>query len=88
MVKKKYLENIILSIINKKINLNKIIIDICFPVLNTLFELHNRGKIGKTEKIHLITNLTESINLLKNSIETNENRIKRNSITCYCIRRR
>ena len=73
-------ENIILSIINKGINLKKIIIDICFPVLNTLFELYKRGKIGKTEKIHLMTNLTESINLLKNVIEYNENRIKRNSL--------
>lgn len=73
-------ENIILSIINKGINLKKIIIDICFPVLNTLFELYKRGKIGKTEKIHLMTTLTESINLLKNVIEYNENRIKRNSL--------
>ncbi len=77
---KEILENTILSIINKRINLKKIIIDICFPVLNTLFELHNRGKIGKTEKIHLITNLTESINLLKNDIKDNENTIKRNSL--------
>ncbi|MDQ6723632.1 MAG: hypothetical protein M3Z01_05135 [Thermoproteota archaeon] len=74
-------ENIILSIINKRINLKKIIIDICFPVLNILFELYNRGKVGKTEKIHLMTSLTESINLLKNSIETNDkNNIKRNSL--------
>jgi hypothetical protein len=77
---KEILDNTILSIINKRINLKKIIIDICFPVLNTLFELHNRGKIGKTEKIHMMTNLTESINLLKNSIEANENTIKRNSM--------
>ncbi len=77
---KEILENTILSIINKRINLKKIIIDICFPVLNTLFELHNRGKIGKTEKIHQITNLTEAINLLKNDIKDNENIIKRNSL--------
>lgn len=73
-------ENIILSIINKKINLRKILTDICFPVLNTLFELHLRGKIGKTEKIHLTTNLIESINLLKNCVATNENRTKRYSL--------
>ncbi len=68
-------ENIILSIINKQINLKKIIIDICLPVLNTLFELHNRGKIGNTEKIHLITNLTESISLLRNCNVIHENSI-------------
>jgi hypothetical protein len=77
---KEILENTILSVINKKIDIKKIIIDICFPVFNTLLELHNRGKIGKTEKIHLMTNLTESVNLLKNGIETNENKMKRNSI--------
>ena len=44
MGKKKYSENIILSIINKKINLRKILTDICFPVLNTLFELHLEEK--------------------------------------------
>jgi hypothetical protein len=73
-------ENIILSIINKRINLRKILTDLCFPVLNTLFELHLRGKIGKTEKIHLTTNLIESINLLKNCVATNGDRIKRHSL--------
>ena len=77
---KEILENTILRTINKRIDIKKIIIDICFPLLNTLIELHNRGKIGKTEKIHLMTNLTESINLLKNGIETKENMIKRNSL--------
>jgi DNA-binding Lrp family transcriptional regulator len=77
---KEITENTILSITNKRTNLNKIIIEIFFPVLKTLFELHNRGRIGKTEKIHLLTNLIESINLINNSIITNENSTKRNSI--------
>jgi hypothetical protein len=71
-------QNIILSILNKQINLKKIIIDICLPVLNTLFELHNRGKIGKTEKIHLITNLTESLGLLRNCNVIHDSNIQRN----------
>lgn len=73
-------QNIILSILNKQINLKKIIIDICLPVLNTLFELHNRGKIGKTEKIHLITNLTESLGPLRNCNVTHESSIHRNML--------
>lgn len=73
-------QNIILSILNKNINLKKIIIDICLPVLNTLFELHNRGKIGKTEKIHLITNLTESLGLLRNCNAIHESSIHRNML--------
>ena len=73
-------QNIILSILNKQINLKKIIIDICLPVLNTLFELHNRGKIGKTEKIHLITNLTESLGLLRNCNVIYESSVHRNML--------
>ncbi|MBA3284859.1 MAG: hypothetical protein H0U27_07345 [Nitrosopumilus sp.] len=73
-------QNIILSILNQQINLKKIIIDICLPVLNTLFELHNRGKIGKTEKIHLVTNLTESIGLLRNCNVIHEGSIHRNML--------
>jgi hypothetical protein len=73
-------QNIILSILNKQINLKKIIIDICLPVLNTLFELHNRGKIGKTEKIHLITNLTESLGLLRNFNVIHESSVHRNML--------
>nr|MDP9016049.1 hypothetical protein [Thermoproteota archaeon] len=73
-------QNIILSILNKQINLKKIIIDICLPVLNTLFELHNKGKIGKTEKIHLITNLTESLGLLRNCNVIHESSIRRNML--------
>ncbi len=73
-------QNIILSIINKQINLKKIIIDIFLPVLNTLFELHSRGKIGKTEKIHLITNLTESLSLLRNSNVNYDNSAHKNML--------
>lgn len=66
-------ENIILSTINKKINLKKTILDIFFPIIKTLFELHKRGRIGKTEKIHLMTNFTNSINLIKNSTTMDDN---------------
>jgi predicted transcriptional regulator len=73
-------ESTILSLINGKINLKKIITDVFFPVLKTIFELHNRGKIGKTEKLHLITNITESIKLLSYSIGNNNNIKRRNSV--------
>ena len=73
-------ESTILSLINKKINLKKIITDVFFPVLKTFFELHNRGKIGKTEKLHLITNITDSINLLSYSIGNNNNIKRRSSV--------
>jgi hypothetical protein len=67
---KEITDNIILSLINRNINLRKIFTDVSFPVLNTILELFNRGKIGKTEKIHLLTNLTDSFRLLRNTINT------------------
>lgn len=73
-------ESIILSIINKKISLKKIIMDVYFPVLKTFFELHNRGKIGKTEKIRLMTSITETINLLSQSIGNNDSKRRESTI--------
>ena len=70
---KEITDNIILSLINRNINLRKIFTDVSFPVLNTILELYNRGKIGKTEKIHLLTNLSDSFRLLRNTIYTNNN---------------
>ncbi len=68
---KEFTDNIVLSLINRNLNLRKIFTDVCFPVLNTILELYHRGKIGKTEKIHLLTNLTDSFRLLRNIIKTN-----------------
>ena len=68
---KEVTDNIVLSLINRNINLRKIFTDVSFPVLNTILELYNRGKIGKTEKIHLLTNLTDSFRLFRNTINTN-----------------
>jgi hypothetical protein len=70
---KEITDNIVLSLINRNINLKKIFTDVSFPVLNTILELYNRGKIGKTEKIHLLTNLSDSFRLLRNTIYTNNN---------------
>ena len=74
---KEFTDNIVLSLINRNINMRKIFTDVCFPVLNTILELYNRGKIGKTEKIHLLTNLTDSFRLLRNIIKINSNNNRR-----------
>jgi hypothetical protein len=74
---KEFTDNIVLSLINRNINMRKIFTDVCFPVLNTILELYNRGKIGKTEKIHLLTNLTDSFRLLRNNIKINSNNNRR-----------
>jgi hypothetical protein len=77
---KEITENLVLSMTNERTNLNNLMIEIFFPVFKVLFELHSRGRIGKTEKIYLITNLTESINLINNIIQSTENYNKKNSV--------
>ena len=74
---KEFTDNIVLSLINRNINMRKIFTDVCFPVLNTILELYDRGKIGKTEKIHLLTNLTDSFRLLRYNIKINSNNNRR-----------
>jgi hypothetical protein len=68
--KREFAENIVLSLINRNINLRKITSNICLPVLNTILELYNRGKIGKTEKIHLCNNLSNSVRILGNVLKS------------------
>ncbi|VFJ15301.1 B12-binding domain-containing protein [Candidatus Nitrosocosmicus franklandus] len=67
-------ENIVLSLINRNFNLRKIVNNVCLPVLNTILELYNRGKIGKTEKIHLLNNLSNCIRILRNVIKSTNTR--------------
>ncbi len=67
-------ENIIISLMNKGVDLRKIITDIYFPVWNTIFEFYVRGKIGKTERIHMLTNLFDYITLLKRHIITRKSK--------------
>lgn len=69
--KEEFAENIILSLINRNVNLRKIISNVCLPVLNTILELYNRGKIGQTEKIHLCNNLSDCIRILGNVRKSN-----------------
>lgn len=72
--KREVAENIVLSLINRNINLRKIVSNVYLPVLNTILELYNRGKIGKTEKIHLCSNLSNSIRILGNIMKSNNTR--------------
>lgn len=66
---KEVCDNIMLSLTNRTSNLKRIFTDICIPTLNTISELYDRGKIGKSEKIHLIRNLSNAIRILGNNIK-------------------
>ncbi|HYA82539.1 MAG TPA: winged helix-turn-helix transcriptional regulator [Candidatus Bathyarchaeia archaeon] len=74
--------NILVSVINSNIELLKILTDIVVPTVNTVNELYNRGRLGKTERIHLLNLILELIDLLKFSIQTGN--IKRNA-SCFFV---
>jgi len=61
--------NILISVINSNIELLKVLTDIIIPTLNTINELYNRGRLGKTERIYLLNLILELIDLLKFTIQ-------------------
>lgn len=63
-------ENVMISLTNRNNNLRIIFTDICLPVYNTISEIYDRGKIGKTEKTHLISNLSNLVRVLGNSVKS------------------
>ncbi len=61
--------NILISVINSNIELLRILTDIIVPTLNTVNELYDRGRLGKTERIYLLNLILELIDLLKFTIQ-------------------
>jgi methanogenic corrinoid protein MtbC1 len=70
-------QKIILSVINSNADLIKILTDVILPTANTINELYNRGRLGKTERIYLLNSILELIDLIKFSIRSTE--IKHNA---------
>jgi methanogenic corrinoid protein MtbC1 len=62
--------NILISVINSNIDLLRILTDIIVPTVNTVNELYNRGRLGKTERIHLLNLILELIDLLKFTLQS------------------
>ena len=56
---------IMMNIINSQADRLKILLDIIMPTLNTIVELYDRSKLGKTEKIYLINVIMEISELIK-----------------------
>jgi methanogenic corrinoid protein MtbC1 len=74
--------NILISVINSNIELLKILTDVVVPTVNTVNELYSRGRLGKTERIHLLNLILELIDLLKFTIQTGN--IKRRA-SCFFV---
>ena len=62
--------NILISVINSNIELLRLLTDIIVPTVNTVNELYNRGRLGKTERIYLLNLILELIDLLKFTIQS------------------
>jgi hypothetical protein len=57
--------NILVNVINSKIEDLKVLSDIIAPTVNTFNELYNRGRLGKTERLHLFTLIVEIVDYLR-----------------------
>jgi methanogenic corrinoid protein MtbC1 len=56
---------LLVSILNSNVDQVKILTDVILPAVNTINELYNRGRMGKTERIHLSAVLGELVDLVK-----------------------
>lgn len=66
--------NILISVINSNIELLRLLTDIIVPTVNTVNELYNRGRLGKTERIYLLNLILELIDLLKFTIQSDSSK--------------
>lgn len=64
--------NILISVINSNVDLLKVLTDIIVPTTNTVNELYSRGRLGKTEQIHLLNLILELIDLLRFTIHSGD----------------
>jgi methanogenic corrinoid protein MtbC1 len=56
---------LLVSVLNSNVDQVKILTDVVLPAANTVGELYSRGRLGKTERTHLLTLAGEFIDLVK-----------------------
>lgn len=56
---------LIISALNSTFDKERILSDVILPTFNTINELYDRGRLGKTERVALLTGLSEVIDLIK-----------------------
>jgi predicted transcriptional regulator len=66
---------IIVTMINSNIDQVKLLIEVLLPTVNTINELYNRGRLGKTERISFLNSISELLDLLKFSVQTIETKV-------------
>lgn len=60
---------IIISILNLSTDQLKVLTEVILPTINTLNELYNRGRLGRTERISLLNMILELIDLIKFNLQ-------------------
>ena len=71
---------IIVSMINSDINQIKLLTDVLLPTVNTINELYNRGRLGKTERISFLNSILELLDLLKFNVQATETKVNAHAI--------
>ena len=71
---------IIISMINSDINQIKLLTDVLLPTVNTINELYNRGRLGKTERISFLNSILELLDLLKFNVQATETKVNAHAI--------
>jgi hypothetical protein len=56
---------LIISALNSTFDKERILSNVILPTFNTINELYDRGRLGKTERVALLTGLSEVIDLIK-----------------------
>jgi hypothetical protein len=66
--------------VNSNADQVKLLTDVLLPTVNTINELYNMGRLGKTERISFLNSISELLDLLKFSVQTIGNKINAQSI--------
>jgi predicted transcriptional regulator len=74
---------IIVSVIYSNIEQIKIMTDVILPTVNTLDELYNRGRLGKTERISLLSKVLELVDLVRFNVQPEK--IKSNAHAIFVV---
>lgn len=66
---------LLVSVLNSNVDEVKVLTDVIMPAVKTVNELYSRGRIGKTERIHLSSVLAELVDLVKFNVHTAETKM-------------
>lgn len=73
---------LLVSVLNSNVDQVKVLTDVILPAANTAGELYSRGRIGKTERLHLSTLMSELIDLVKFNTRPPEPRLMDAHVIC------